>query len=70
MVANSVIDKLKFRFVRGNTLYFDVELKNEIQQKKILGRFNLFYRTRGGFKKKGKIYGFMIDEIQGLEVEK
>jgi len=56
----AVIKSIKFKGVRSNTLYFNVLLENPIDGKEIIGRFNLFYRT----KEKGTVYGWIIDEIK------
>lgn len=35
-------------------------MENPVEGKEILGRFNLLYQT----KKKGKVYGWITDEIK------
>ena len=57
---SAIIKTIEFDFVRSNTLYFKAILENPIEGKEIIGRFNLFYRA----KKKGKIYGWITDEIR------
>lgn len=56
---SAIIKEIEFDFVRANTLYFKAVLENSEKKKEIIGRFNLFYRT----KKKGIIYGWITDEI-------
>ncbi|MEM6879319.1 MAG: hypothetical protein AAF544_12210, partial [Bacteroidota bacterium] len=58
----AVIRSISYRSVRANTLYFDLVLQNASQQKEVIGRFNLFYRT----KKEGKVYGWFADSIVAL----
>ncbi|MEM8582711.1 MAG: hypothetical protein AAGF87_00510 [Bacteroidota bacterium] len=58
----AVIRSIYYRSVRANTLYFDVVLQNASQQKEVMGRFNLFYRTE----KEGKVYGWFADSIVAL----
>lgn len=57
---SAIIKNVEFDFVRANTLYFNAILENPIDRKEIIGRFNLFYRT----KKKGIVYGWITDEIK------
>jgi hypothetical protein len=57
---SAIIKNVEFDFVRANTLYFNAILENPIDGKEIIGRFNLFYRT----KKKGIVYGWITDEIK------
>lgn len=57
---SAIIKNVEFDFVRANTLYFNAILENPIDGKEIIGRFNLFYRT----KKKGMVYGWITDEIK------
>jgi hypothetical protein len=57
---SAIIKNIEFDFVRANTLYFNAILENPIEGKEIIGRFNLFYRT----KKKGTVYGWTTDEIK------
>lgn len=59
-LTSAIIKNVEFDFVRANTLYFNAILKNPIDGKEIIGRFNLFYRT----KKKGIVYGWITDEIK------
>ena len=57
---SAIIKNVKFNSVRANTLNFDAIFENSVDKKKIIGRFNLFYRT----KKKGIVYGWITDEIK------
>lgn len=57
---SAVIKEIEFDYVRANTLYFKTVLENPAESKEIIGRFNLFYRT----KKKGNIYGWITDEVK------
>jgi hypothetical protein len=59
-LKSAIIKTIEFDFVRSNTLYFNAILENPLEGKEIIGRFNLFYRT----KKKGVIYGWITDEIK------
>ena len=56
------IKHIEFQGVRSNTLYFKARLENPDLGKEIIGRFNLFYRT----KKKGLVYGWITDEVRQL----
>lgn len=57
---SAILKNVEFDFVRANTLYFNAILENAVDGKEIIGRFNLFYRT----KKKGIVYGWFTDEIK------
>lgn len=57
---SALIKNMEFDFVRANTLYFNATLENPIVGKEIIGRFNLFYRT----KKKGMVYGWITDDVK------
>ena len=57
---NFVIKNIKFEFVRANTLYFNAVLQNPLNKREIVGRFNLIYQTN----KKGRVYGWIVDEIR------
>jgi len=62
-LIGSSIKEIIYSGIRSNTLYFKTELENMKANKKIKGRFNLFYRTN----KKGKVYGWITDEIENLK---
>ncbi|MEM7087587.1 MAG: hypothetical protein AAF489_15480 [Bacteroidota bacterium] len=50
---------VKYLFVRGGTLYFSATLENVGQQKKMEGRFNVFYSPA----RKGEVYGWITDTV-------
>lgn len=57
---NAVVNNIEYASVRGNTLYFNATLLNQMYKKEINGRFNIFYATE----KKGTVYGWITDEVK------
>lgn len=60
--AKSNIKDIEFLFTRGSTLYFKCTLENNLEKKKIHGRFNLFYKSD----RRGLVYGWITDEVNNL----
>ena len=56
------LTSVKYKFIRGNTLYFEATLENKAAKKEVYGRFNLFYGTP----RKGEVYGWITDSIHEL----
>ena len=61
--SEAVLSSVTFDFVRGATLYFNAELENVIEGKRIYGRFNLFYQSD----RKGEVYGWITDSLKTQE---
>lgn len=55
----AILTSVKYKAIRGSTLNFSAILENVAQQKKVEGRFNIFYDPA----RRGQFYGWITDTV-------
>lgn len=60
---NAIIYRMNFKAVRSDALFFDVILKNQLENKEIYGLSTIIYR----FKRKGTVLNWLTKELKNLE---